>query len=58
MLLGTEKERSVNQRIAIEDQQLLLAQNASDATHLRLGQRGEYEEACLIVAMIALVLNL
>lgn len=38
MLLGTEKERSIDKGIAIEDQQLLLTQNACNATHLRLGQ--------------------
>jgi len=58
MLLGTKKEGAIDQRIAIKDEQRLLTQNALNATHLRLGERGEDEEACLIVAMIALVLNL
>jgi len=58
MLLGTQKEGAIDQWIAIEYEQRLLAQNAGHPAHLGLGQRGEDEEARLIVAVVALVLNL
>jgi len=58
MLLGTQEEGAIDQGIAIENEQRLLAQNAGHPAHLGLGQRGEDEEARLIVAMVALVLDL
>lgn len=58
MFLGAQEERAIDQGVSIEDQHRLLAQDARHATLLLRRQRGQDEEARLVVAMIALVLNL
>lgn len=58
MFLWAQEERPVDQRIPIEDQHRLLAQHASHATLLLRRQRRQDKQPRLIVAMIALVLNL
>lgn len=58
VLLRTEEERAVDQRIAIKHQHRLLAQDASDAALLVLRQRRQDEQARLVVAVVALVLHL
>lgn len=58
MLLGTQEKGAIDQWIAIENEQRLLTQNAGHPAHLRLGQGGKDEEACLVIAMVALVLDL
>lgn len=58
VLLRTEEEGAVDQRIAIEHQHRFLAQDAGDATLLVLGERRQDEQTRLVVAMVALVLHL
>lgn len=58
MFLGAQEECSIDQRVTIKDQHRLLAQDTSHATLLVRCQRGQDEQTGLIVAMIALVLNL
>lgn len=58
MLLWTQEERAVHERIAIEHQHRFLAQNAGDAALLVLRQRGQYEQARLVVAVISFVFHL
>lgn len=58
MFLGAQEERAIDQRVTIKDQHRLLAQDTGHAALLVRCQRGQDEQAGLIVAMIALVLNL
>lgn len=58
MSFRTQEERAIDQWVSIEDEHRLLAQHARDATLLLRRQRGQDEQARLVVAVIAFVLDL
>lgn len=58
VLLRAEEEGAVDERVPVEDEHRVLAEDARDAALLVLGERRQYEQSGLVVAMIPFVFNL
>lgn len=58
VLLGAEEERAVHQRVPVEHEHEIRAQDAVDSRLVLGRQRRQDEQSGLVVAVIALVLDL
>lgn len=58
MLLGRDKECSVNQRIPFKDDHLVVAEDTGDLVHLVSCIAGEDEASCFIITDTAFILHL
>lgn len=58
MSFRTEEESSVDQRVSVEHEHWLLAQDTRDPALLLGSQRGKNEQASLVVSVVAFVFDL